>query len=277
MAKDEHNSSESEVVFFDDFSSIELDRSKWNVRITGKPVNNELQAYVESSETIYTVSEEDAPGITSGGALVLHPRYHAGFTTPEGDSFDFISGRIDTRDTFEFMYGMAAARMQLAAGPGLWPAFWALGKGQWPGCGEIDIMENVGEPDWVSAGVHGPNYFGESGLVNNLYLNSENNATQWHVYSVEWHPDKLIFKVDDEIVYRVTQPMVEFYGEWVFDNPKYLILNFALGGTYPFKINGIQTPYYGMPEGTVDSIQEDQARVLIDWVKVKAYAASMDG
>jgi type I restriction-modification system DNA methylase subunit len=45
--------SDKEVIFFDDFSSEQLDRSKWNVEITGKTVNDEQQAYIDSSETIY--------------------------------------------------------------------------------------------------------------------------------------------------------------------------------------------------------------------------------
>ncbi len=62
--------------------------------------------------------------------------------------------------------------------------------------------------------------------------------------------------------------MVGFCGPWVFDDEKYLILNFALGGTYPFKTNGIRSPYYGIAEETVDRIKDDETRVMIDWVRV---------
>ena len=43
----------SKVLFYDDFSSPELDRSIWNARVTGKTVNDEQQAYIDSPETIY--------------------------------------------------------------------------------------------------------------------------------------------------------------------------------------------------------------------------------
>ncbi len=46
-------SQRSSVVFFDDFSGKTLDRSKWNVRINDGVVNNEQQAYVDSSATLY--------------------------------------------------------------------------------------------------------------------------------------------------------------------------------------------------------------------------------
>lgn len=260
----------SRVLFFDDFSSEELDRSKWNVRITGDIYNDEQQAYVDSSETIYLVSAQEAPGAT-GGALVFHPRYRPATLSPEGERFDFISGRIDTRDRFDFRYGSAAARVMLPSGPGLWPAFWLLGQGAWPHSGEIDVLEYVGEADWVSAAVHGPGYFGEGGLVNRLYFPVDAGATAWHVYAVDWAPDRMVFTVDGLTVFRVTRPMTDFFGPWVFDNSKYLILNFALGGTYPFKTNGVRSPYYGLPGRTVQLIREDRVRMLVDWVQVTGY------
>jgi hypothetical protein len=129
-------------------------------------------------------------------------------------------------------------------------------------------MEYVGEADWVSAAVHGPGYSGEAGLVNKLFFSPPDDATGWHVYSVDWHPDKLIFKVDGVIMYRVTRAMTHFFGPWAFDTPKFLILNLALGGTYPFKTNGVRTPYYGLPESTVQLIKCDQVKVAVDWIKV---------
>ncbi len=146
--------------------------------------------------------------------------------------------------------------------------FWALGNGNWPDCGEIDIMENVGERDWVSAAMHGPHYFGETPIVNKIYLAPDNDISRWHVYSVDWSKDSLLFKVDGKLFYRVTRPMIENYGHWAFDNPKFLILNFALGGAYPAKVNGIKSPYPGMSEATVNAIKEGKAKVLVDWVKV---------
>lgn len=264
----ERSQSEADVLFHDDFSSKELDRSKWNVRVTGSIYNNEQQAYVDSSETIYVVSEQEAPG-ANGGALVLHPRYQPGYVSPEGDRFDFVSGRIDTRERFDFQYGTAAARVKLPSGAGLWPAFWLLGRGAWPESGEIDVLEYVGEPDWISAAVHGPGYFGEGGLVNKLFFPTDHDARAWHVYSVEWSPERMIFKVDDLTIFRVTRSMTDFFGPWVFDNDKYLILNFALGGTYPFKTNGVDAPYYGLPEVTVQMIRDGQVRVMVDWVQVR--------
>lgn len=260
-------SNQSNQIFFDDFSSGQLDRSKWNVRVTGTVVNNEQQAYVDSQETVYVTTIYDESD-TGNQVLVLHPRFWQGFKTADGQQFDFISGRIDTREKFDFCYGSASARIKLPIGAGLWPAFWAMGDGQWPENGEIDIMEYVGEPDWVSSAVHGPGYFGEGGLVNKLFFQNAEDATTWHTYTVDWVPEKLVFKVDGAVVYRITRPMIDFFGGWAFDNKKFLILNFAVGGIYPFKTNGIDLPYYGLSEEALNEIKDGRARVLIDWVRV---------
>jgi len=259
---------EGEIIFFDDFSSDVLDRSKWNVEITGPIYNNEQQAYIDSAETIYIENIQNAKEETNG-ILVIQPRYCPGFVTPEGNTFDFISGRINTLGKVEFMYGSVAARMKLSAGKGLWPAFWSMGSSKpWPENGEIDIMENVGEPDWTNVALHGPGYSGDTPLVSKKYLSQGNDATAWHVYSVDWTRDCLLFKVDGEPVYQVTRAMVEQFGPWTYDNSKFILLNCALGGAYPAAINRIETPYLGLSESTVQLIKGNHAKVLIDWVRV---------
>jgi beta-glucanase (GH16 family) len=255
------------IVFFDDFSGKSVDRSKWNIEVSHGVPNNEQEAYVDSSATIYIAHGAESDG-AQNGALVIKPVYSAGYQTVGDKTFDFISGRMNTRSKVQFTYGTVAARMKMPAGDGFWPAFWMLGEGKWPDCGEIDIMENVGEPDWISAALHGPGYFGETPLVNKWFFNLGIDVTQWHVYSVDWSKDALLFKVDGRLFYRVTRPMVENYGRWAFDNPKFLIVNFALGGAYPAKISGVKTPYNGMPQAEVDAIKAGKAKVLVDWVKV---------
>jgi beta-glucanase (GH16 family) len=271
MKKSLSTTAVNKVMFFDDFSTSSLETSHWNIRITGSVVNNEQQAYVDSSEVIFIQDQRKETGSDSGGILVIKAQHHPAYTAPDGKQFDFLSARIDTRDKFEFLYGTAAARMKLPHGCGLWPAFWAMGYGNWPENGEIDIMENVGITDWISAGIHGPGYSGEDGLINQYYFSNLEDTTNWHTYSVDWGPQEMLFRVDGKLIYRVTVEMAQFFGTWVFDNPKFLILNLAIGGKYPYKINGVQKPYYGLPEETIRIIDKDRARLLIDWVKVSSH------
>src|SRR6478672_11287785 len=82
------------TVFFEDFSGSALDRSKWNVIVTGRTVNDEQQAYVDSPDTIAILPDA---ADSAHGALAITSRHKPGFKTPEGRVFDFISGRMDTR------------------------------------------------------------------------------------------------------------------------------------------------------------------------------------
>ena len=256
-----------ELVWSDEFNDDELDRDNWVVIGTDFWVNNEQQAYVDRPEALSIV--EGAEG-ADGGALELRPVYRPGVDPHPEREADFLSGRVESKGKYDFTYGRAEARLKMPDAVGVWPAFWALGNGQWPDTGEIDIMEYVGEKDWIGVALHGPGYSGETPLVNKYYFPEGQDVTDWHVYAVEWKEDEILFQVDGRTLYRVTRPMVEHYGEWRFDNPKYLILNFALGGAYPYKTNGVEEPYNGLPQATVDKIKAGEVSMLVDWVRVYA-------
>lgn len=256
----------TDTLFFEDFNKSNLDRSKWNVEVTGHTVNDEQQAYVDSAATIYMVDGKGEGAVN--GALVLKALYKPGFASKEQRKYDFISGRINTRAKMEFTYGTASARMKMASGAGLWPAFWALGNGKWPDCGEIDVMETVGDSSWVSHALHGPGYFGDTPLAKRMPFPAGIDVTQWHVYTVDWSPESLIFKVDGKVTYTVTKAIVEKYGRWAFDNEKFIILNFAVGGGYPGGVNKVTKPYHGLSENTVNKIKAGEAKTYVDWVLV---------
>ncbi len=250
-------------VFAEEFDAGALDRSRWNVEGSAFWVNNEQQAYIDSPDTIAFAS----PAGADGGALVLRPQYRPGFVTTTGRTTDFVSGRINTSGKVSLTYGKVSARIRMPPVAGMWPAFWMLGYGDWPDGGETDIMEYVGEKGWVSAAMHGPGYSGDTPLVKRFDFPPGTDVTDWHVYSVERTPDAVIFSVDDREYYRVTRADVERYGAWRFDRPQYIILNFAVGGVYPQKVNGVTAPYYGLPQSGVDAVKAGTAAMEVDWVR----------
>ncbi|MXO51512.1 family 16 glycosylhydrolase [Erythrobacter gaetbuli] len=260
-----HDMSGRELLFADEFDAGSLDREKW---ITIGPdfwVNNEQQAYVDDPGVINFL--QDIPG-ADDGVLMLRPVFSPGIDPKKDRNAPFVSGRIESKGKFDFTYGRAEARIRMPDAEGAWPAFWLLGNGKWPDTGEIDIMEYVGEKDWIGVALHGPGYSGETPLVNKYFFPEGIDVTDWHDYAVEWGEDKIEFLIDDRVIYRVTRPMVENYGKWRFDNPKYLILNFAMGGAYPFKTNGIKEPYNGVPAETVEKVKTGKVAMLVDWVRV---------
>jgi beta-glucanase (GH16 family) len=261
----------TDTIFFEDFNEKTLDRSKWNVEITGHTNNDEQQAYVDSASTIYLLKDASAEG-AKNGALVIKALYHPGYTSKEGKHYDFLSGRMNTQKKMEFTYGSASARMKMASGAGLWPAFWLLGNGNWPDCGEIDIMETVGDSSWFSNAIHGPGYFGNTPIAYRAFFPAGIDVTQWHVYTVDWTATSMIFKVDGKVTYSVTKAMIEKYGRWAFDNSKFVILNFALGGGYPAGVNKVKAPYYGLSQSSVDKVKAGLAKTYVDWVLVTKIA-----
>jgi len=247
-----------DTLFFEDFNTPSLNRAKWNVEVNSHPANNEQQAYIDSASVYWQEK----------GILYIRPVYHPDNAQHVQNNRDILSARINTHSKFEFTYGTASARIKMSSGAGLWPAFWALGEGKWPECGEIDMMETVGDSSWVSHAMHGPGYFGNTPIAYRYHFPAGIDVTQWHVYSVDWTADHMIFSVDGKVTYAVTRAMVEHYGRWAYDTPKYIILNFALGGGYPNSVNKVTTPYYGLSQSSVDKVKEGKAIMQVDWVLV---------
>jgi hypothetical protein len=97
---------------------------------------------------------------------------------------------------------------------------------------------------------------------------ADNDITKWHVYSMEWTADGFVFKVDGQPFYSPTRADIEKYGRFAYENPKYLILNMAVGGQYPQGVNKMTAPYPGVSPSTAELIKADKATMLIDWVRV---------
>ena len=137
--------------------------------------NNELQYYTDRPENI--VIEDGMLKITARRELFLGSSY--------------TSARILTKGKFEQKYGRIEARIKLPWGKGLWPAFWMLGANidqvSWPQCGEIDIMEYLGnQPTKVFGTVHGPGYSGGSSVSQTFTLQSDRFDTDFHIFGIEW-------------------------------------------------------------------------------------------
>lgn len=147
----------------------------------------------------------------------------------------FTSARIKTKGKFEQVYGRFEARLKTPTGPGLWPAFWMLGSNidqvPWPQCGEIDIMEQRGqEPTMTHGSLHGPGYSGGNAKTKSYFNMKGRFDNEFHVYAVDWGKDYIDFFVDDYLYQRITPADVT--GEWVYNQPFFLILNIAVGGNF---------------------------------------------
>jgi beta-glucanase (GH16 family) len=189
--------------------------------------NNEKEYYSSATENI---------ALNGDGQLTIVARTApppAGLTCYYGPC-RYTSAKITTRGKVSVLPGRVEARIKLAAGQGLWPAFWMLGENVgtvgWPACGELDIMENRGsQPNTTSSAVHGPGYSGNTPFA---HAYGPVVATDFHVYGVEWDSQTIRYSVDGHVHFVVSRTAVQQYGSWAFNQSFFLLLNQAVGGHF---------------------------------------------
>ena len=157
----------------------------------------------------------------------------------------YTSSRLYTRYTFSQTYGRFEAMIKLPIGQGLWPAFWLMPKdsvyGGWANSGEIDIMEARGRfPNEVSSAIHyGGPWPHNTYTTENYYFPPGENISNYHLYAVEWDENEMRFYVNDVLYHTVNDWYNTGYDYPApFDQPFYIILNLAIGGTF----DGNRTP-----------------------------------
>ena len=121
---------------------------------------------------------------------------------------EYTSSRITTQRKKFFKYGRIDIRAAMPQGKGIWPALWMLGANfssvGWPACGEIDIMELVGQkPNEVFGTLHWANAGGDRvctcGDSNSYYrLSSGTFTDEWHVFSLQWTENSIAWLIDDQ-------------------------------------------------------------------------------
>ncbi len=176
--------------------------------------NNEKQYYTDSSSNV----------IVEGGVLKI---------TAKAESFmgsNYTSTRLKSNLNFDFTYGKVETRAKLPTGGGTWPAIWLLGSdyltNTWPGCGEIDLLEHIGnQQDVIFSTLHYPGNSGGNGVTESI--NVAGVSDEFHVYSVDWTPSEINFSVDGNVYHTFNNN-----GNLPFNNDFFLIVNVAMGGNF---------------------------------------------
>jgi beta-glucanase (GH16 family) len=217
---------------FDQAAGSPPDSSKWTHEVGGDGWGNEeLQYYTRSTRN----AAHNGQGQLTITAIKEQP---AGSSCWYG-TCQYSSARLITKDKFTQRYGKVEARMKLPRGKGLWPAFWMMGddfdSAGWPDCGEIDVMENIGsEPSTVYGTIHGPGYHSEAGPGGSTTSpDGRPLADAFHTYTVEWLPDSISWFIDGKHYLTLTPADIPSGSRWVFDHPFFMLLNVAVGGTWP--------------------------------------------
>jgi beta-glucanase (GH16 family) len=198
------------------------DASKWAYDTgtgSGGWGNNESQYYTNRAENVKV--QNGVLKITS-----IKENY-------QGSSY--TSARIKTQGKFSFKYGKVEIKAKLPTGGGTWPALWMLGdnisSAGWPACGEIDIMEHVGNSqNKIHGTLHYPNFSGGSGVTKSVDI--ANASTEFHIYTLDWRADAIKFYVDGNLFHTFANTSA-----LPFNQNFFLIINSAMGGNFGGAIN----------------------------------------
>lgn len=242
---------EYSLVWADEFNDYEGELSKddWNYEAHQVGwVNSELQKYVASSDYAFV----------KDGELVIQP--------VKNDDGSYVSGRVNTSGKHDFTYGIFEAKIKVPEGKGFLPAFWMMPTdenlyGQWPKCGEVDIMEVLGDS---TNRQYGTLHFGEPHTQKQGTYELHDGgdfSKEYHVFAVEWEPGVFRWYVDGNLFYENNDWFTKRDGEEEkpypapFNQPFHMILNVAVGGEWP-----------GYPDET--TIFDERAAMYVDYVHV---------
>ncbi|NNM54400.1 MAG: family 16 glycosylhydrolase [Spirochaetales bacterium] len=246
--------------FDDEFNGSTINTANWTYDLGGGGWgNSELETYTTANASIQTVPD----GNSNASCLVI--------TAQKDAQGNWTSSRLLTKGLQSFTYGKVEARMKLPYGNGMWPAFWMLGSNLdtvgWPACGETDIMEMIGgsgtstssgsplSDSKVYGTIHWLNYsnkaYPDASYQPEQYtLSTGIFADAFHTFGVIWTASSITYYVDGIQTGSVTPDATT---GTTFQQPFFLILNLAVGGTWP-----------GNPTSATISPQT----LAVDWVRV---------
>ncbi|MGL4941683.1 MAG: glycoside hydrolase family 16 protein [Thermoguttaceae bacterium] len=213
------------LVWHDEFDGSGLpDAARWDYEV----------GYVRNKELQYYTKARNENAVQENGCLVITARRDS--FEIDGKQHEITSASLITKGKQSWLYGRIEARAKVPCSLGTWPAIWMLPEkspyGGWPKGGEIDILEHVGyDPDRVHFNAHtgAYNHTKGTGRGTNVALKSPQN--DFHIYAVEWTPERIDWFLDDKKVFTVANDG-KGPDSWPFDQPFYVILNLAFGGAW---------------------------------------------
>ena len=185
------------LVFDDDFNTGKVDKNKWITRyFWGEVLLNDTYA-LPGEKHIFTDSKnfeyngttlkivtrnEKATGKEWNPMLGFYPR-----------EFDYTSGIINSGSSFRTKYGKFEAKIKIDSNPGVVHAFWLSGETMVP---QIDVFKCYNNKIFFST------YFGnpatEQGVQSDtVSFSSSVFKDKYFIYSLEWSPEKLIWKINN--------------------------------------------------------------------------------
>ncbi|WP_053793378.1 family 16 glycosylhydrolase [Trueperella pyogenes] len=190
------------LVWADEFNGPKIDESKWNI-IDG--MANHGAIYNRGAVGI----KKGLEGDKDNGYLAINSKNHGtkealkkavGWDPypgqPLNDKQTWSSGRLESKNKYSFKHGRMAVRAKVNDSQGIWPAIWMLAQDE-TGHDEIDVLEYLGQEPWTA---YMTNHFGVWGYDKGSDSRNASIYEAWsqkfHVYEVEWSPEKITWFID---------------------------------------------------------------------------------
>lgn len=241
------------LLWADEFEGDEINLDNWSYQL-GDGCDINLCGWGNNEKQYYT--DRKANARTSEGNLIIRALAE---TTPI-QGYNYSSARLNSKNKVDIKFGRVDVRARLPKGQGLWPAIWMLSTqekyGTWPGSGEIDIMELVGnKPKEIFGTVHFGKDFSNWTFKSSVYEleGGEDFSDDFHTFSLLWRENCIRFMVDGEIYGKGITPSQTLPSGYPFNEEFHFLLNVAVGGNLP-----------GDPDGTTTFPQE----MVVDYVRV---------
>ncbi len=226
----------------------------WNYE-NGFVRNEELQWYQSANANV----KDGVLLIEGKRETIANPNYVAGSThwkTSRQYAY-YTSASIKTNGKVSFKFGRIEVRARIDTRLGSWPAIWTLGNsGEWPSCGEVDIMEFYrinGVPSilantaWGTATRWVAKWNGSNKPLSYFTNKDPEWRNKFHIWRMDWDEHFIKLYLDDELLNTTnlsnTKNAAGVYPANPFLQKHYFLLNLAIGSnggnpantTFPMK------------------------------------------
>ncbi|MGN0328480.1 MAG: family 16 glycosylhydrolase [Lachnospira sp.] len=218
-----NDSKNYKLIFSDEFNlpnGSQPDSTKWS---RCKRNNSLWNRWISDSKDVVFIKD---------GCLVCRAIPN---TTAKNDTVPMLTGAIETRDTYSFMYGKVEVRMKTKKHKGNFPAVWMKNyeyKDPSIPYGEIDIIEVFGDKKETAHTAHTKLTLSDAKYRNSNHSEKSLDPEKWHVYGIEWDENRIKWFVDGKLVHiyiKSSDKKLLKKGQWTFDYPFFLILNQSVG------------------------------------------------
>ena len=246
------------ALWWDEFDGTALNMKYWNYDV-GYGQDYGLWAWGNQEQEYYSPKN-----VQVGNGVMTITAQREETTLPTGYTFNYTSGRINTRGKLGFYGGMTTAdgktwdtvrieasiKSPMPTPEGLWVAFWFLPVdmryGVWASSGEMDLYEMKNDFTKCNFALHYGGPWPKANKRYNLYFPRQGGGTFYNDFTtvtMDWSTTSITMSMNGAQVLSKSSIAADpngYYSDAInapdgapFDIPFYIIINMSVGGRYP--------------------------------------------